>query len=74
MAMPKATRKKTISSSWPPIIVSDLGWATDWIWNKLPEDVVSAETLNAFKSRLDDWKARALVVYIAVRPLRKKLH
>ena len=26
-------------------------------WNGLPEEVVSAETVNTFKNRLDNWKA-----------------
>ena len=25
-------------------------------WNKLPEEVVSAETVNSFKNRLDNWR------------------
>ena len=25
-------------------------------WNKLPEEVVAAETVNAFKNRLDNWR------------------
>ena len=25
-------------------------------WNKLPEEVVAAETVNAFKNRLDKWR------------------
>ena len=25
-------------------------------WNKLPEEVAAAETVNAFKNRLDKWR------------------
>ena len=28
------------------------------VWNKLPEEVISANTMNSFKSKLDAWMKR----------------